>query len=154
MNVQFRGFLSQGFTSSTSTVQDTEVKLPKHLIALERYICLFPLKARENFQASKLAMQISNANLQQPTEKRVQDKVLTRHCWVLAINIFKPGGNFPFSLISSSSFPYPEMSHCWFYSHFSKGCILQLLQQLLCVPEYFSALLSTYCKRVQNKKTS
>lgn len=114
MNVKVRCFLSQGFTSSTSTVQDTEVKLPKHLIALPWKIHL-PLSPESLGELS--SKQISNANLQQPTEKRVQEKVLTRHCWVLPINIFKPGGNFSFSLISSSSFPYPEMSHCWFRSH-------------------------------------
>lgn len=71
-------------------------KITQTLIALREYICLSSLEARENFQASKLAMQRSS-NL---------SKEGALLCSVLHVNISNPGRQFLFSLISSSSFPH------------------------------------------------
>jgi len=67
-------------------------------------------------------------------------------CSVLHVSISNPGGHFPFSLISSSSFPHLGTFLCSSQSRFSKGGFLQLHQQLFCLLESSAAFLCAYCR--------
>lgn len=92
--------------------------------------------------------QISNADLQPPTDKRVLKKVLARHRCAEFFTLVLSNQVKPF-IFSNFFVLLSALRGASFQSHFSKGDFLQLPQQLLCVPESFSAVLS-----VQRNKSS